>query len=56
MNDQPKINAIQDDPAAGSDIGGSRESLKKCMGNLARHAANPDHFVTIEMADRLDAK
>lgn len=56
MNDQPKINAIQEDLAAGSNIGGSQESLKKCMNNLARHAADPDHFVTIEMADRQDAK
>jgi hypothetical protein len=56
VNDQPKINAIQEDLAAGSNIGGSQESLKKCMNNLARHAADPDHFVTIEMADRQDAK
>jgi len=56
MNDQPKINDIQEEPAAGSIIGGSQEDLKNCMDNLARHAANPDRFVTIRMPDCQDAK
>jgi len=56
MNDQPKINDNQEDPAAGSNFVGSQESLRNCMDNLARHAANPDRFVTIGMPDCQDAK
>ncbi|KKN90448.1 hypothetical protein LCGC14_0228170 [marine sediment metagenome] len=56
LNDKPKMNDMQEVPDTGSNVSGSQEALRNCIANLARHAANPDRFVTIGMPDERNAK